>query len=89
MESTDSGHYFYTERPQGVPDNIKDIIGRDISISADGNCIRLVSDRHSTVNIYSINGMIAKKATLTPNNMISVPLEKGMYIVNGHRIIVN
>ena len=89
METTDSGHYFYTERPQGVPDNIKDIIGRDISISADGNCIRLVSDRHSTVNIYSINGMIVKRVTLIPNSMISVPLEKGMYTVNGRKIIIN
>jgi hypothetical protein len=89
METTDSGHYFYTERPQGVLDHIKDIIDRDISINVDGNCIRLVSDKHSTVNIYYINGMIAKRVTLTPNSMISVPLEKGMYTVNGRKIIIN
>ena len=89
METTDSGHYFYTERPQGVPDHIKDIIARDISIKVDGNCIRLVSNKHSTVNIYYINGMIAKRVTLTPNSMISVPLEKGMYTVNGRKIIIN
>lgn len=89
METTETGHYFYTERPQNLPDNIKDVIGRDITIRTDGNGISLTSDKHSTVNIYSINGVIAKRIKLTPNDIISVPLEKGIYTVNGRKIIIN
>ena len=89
METTDAGHYFHTERPEGVPDNIRDVVADDVEVSISGNVMLLMSSKRTNVDVYSINGTVVRRLELVPNRLTSVPLNTGVYIVNGRKFVVN
>lgn len=89
METTDAGHYFYTERPEGVPDNIRDVVADDVEVSISGNVMLLMSSKRTNVDVCSINGKVVRRLELVPNRLTSVPLNTGVYIVNGRKYVVN
>ena len=89
METTDAGHYFHTERPEGVPDNIRDVVADDVEVSISGNVMLLMSSKRTNVDVCSINGKVVRRLELVPNRLTSVPLNTGVYIVNGRKFVVN
>ncbi len=57
------------------------------SVIAVDKGVKVISTEAQTINIYAITGQLVKQVSLTATE-ITIPLNKGMYIVNGKKAIV-
>lgn len=88
METTDTGHYFYTERPKNLPNNISGSIAEEFKLKPLKGAIAVSSPKEMTVRIYSTNGMMLRNVCLMPDTTQIIHLPQGIYIVNGQSVIV-
>ncbi len=60
----------------------------DIKIySVNGN-LYIISPARQSVGVYSVDGKAVRKIDLLSNAMTRIRLEKGVYIINGHKVVV-
>lgn len=84
-----SSHYSIStdDDPTAIND-AKTLSKEKLQIYCDNNSVSLVSKENATVRIYSINGTLVCTAHLLADRAQSIPLPSGIYIINGHKIIL-
>lgn len=61
---------------------------KDLVLSSGNGQLFILSDRLQTVNIHTVDGCLLRSVPLSAGNTAAVGLAKGLYIVNGQKVIV-
>ena len=88
MKTTDTGHYFYTERPETTPNSIIETSAEEYEFKIVKGGIAVTVPTSTNIKIHSINGMLLRKVYLRANATQIIHLPQGIYIVNGKRVVV-
>ena len=88
MKTTDTGHYFYTERPETTPNSIIETSAEEYEFKIVKGGIAVTVPTSTNIKIHSINGMLLRKVSLRANATQIIHLPQGIYIVNGKRVVV-
>ena len=88
VETNDEGNFYYTERPDNMPNNNNGINATDIKIKNIAGGICVTAPKEMLMNIYSVNAMLIKSIRLAPYQTQIIELPRGIYIINGKRVIV-
>lgn len=92
MLTTEEGHYFSTDKDEFSntdTDGIETLQTDNLRVQTFKGGISLTSSEATKVHIYSINGTLMKVVELMPNHTQICTLPKGIYLLNGNKIIID